>query len=170
MNALLAIRSRRENFLIALLGALAAVALASGCGGAHARDDQDHHDDHDHLEHHVPPHKPPDLAAAIEQIDQRFAALQRRPDQGSAQQWQELLDIVRWLPEIAGDSDLPEAEWNVVNRVSGELTPLVERHCAQAAAAEPLAPAALAASIGKATQQLRKLATPSTTSPEHGHD
>ena len=26
-----------------------------------------------------------------------------------------MLDVTRWLPEIAADSDLPEEEWNIVN-------------------------------------------------------
>jgi hypothetical protein len=40
-----------------------------------------------------------------------------------------LIDDVRWLPEIAGDSDMPEADWNLVNRVSQQLVDFVEPEC-----------------------------------------
>ena len=33
----------------------------------------------------------------------------------------ELLDVVRWLPDLAGDSDMSETDWNVVSDASNKL-------------------------------------------------
>ena len=38
----------------------------------------------------------------------------------------EQLDIARWLPRIAGDSDLSESDWSTVSEVSDKLVPVLE--------------------------------------------
>ena len=83
-----------------------------GCGSSeHA----EAHDDDQHLEHFVPHHKSPNYAEAVEQIAHRAKHLSDHAGHGhddEAQEFQELLDIVNWIPELAADSDLNEADWN----------------------------------------------------------
>jgi hypothetical protein len=105
-----------------LLLAVLNTIITSGCQRASATGEE-------HLEHHVPPHKPPNLSSAIDQIERRFESLVHGPgirDAEAATQLQELIDIVRWLPEIAGDSDLPEEQWNAVDEVSQQLWPRLQ--------------------------------------------
>ncbi len=95
---------------VCLVGLVAAAGM--GCGSAA-------HDDH--LEHHVPEHKPHDLVDAVDEIEKRWQGLETawktNPGQNS-EALSELIDIIRWLPEVAGDSDLPESDWNTVNGIS----------------------------------------------------
>jgi hypothetical protein len=120
-----------------LIFAFAVPFLTGGCGRAGAHDDR--------LEHHVPPHKPANLAAAAEAIPRRWKLLETIGTAGNPEarheRWQELLDIVRWLPELAGDSDLPEEHWNRVNAISqqliAQLQPAVQRLATDPHAALP---------------------------------
>lgn len=81
-----------------------------------------HHEEEGHLEHHVPHHRPSDYSSAVDQIARRFGKL---AESGTAQlpetQWAELQDIVRWLPEIAADSDMRRSQWEQVDRHAEEL-------------------------------------------------
>jgi hypothetical protein len=108
-------------FLALLLAACASVVAGCSADPAHGDD----HDHDDHLEHHVPEHKPPDLESAAREIPRRWVELESGQSAADAhergEQLHELLDIVRWLPEVAGDSDLPEGPWNRVNAISREL-------------------------------------------------
>lgn len=97
---------------------IAAALILAGCGRAAA--------DHDeHLEHHVPPHRPANFAAATAAIPRRWHTLEIIGQAGDPaaqrQRLDELLDIIRWLPELAGDSDLPEEPWDRVNALAQEL-------------------------------------------------
>ena len=38
----------------------------------------------------------------------------------------EMVDIARWLPEIAADSDMPEDQWNEVDAHAAELSDMLE--------------------------------------------
>ena len=108
----------KKCIAIGLLAVLAFIA-SPGCHRATATD-------HDHLEHHVPPHKPANVAAAIDQIEHRFEAMahgERTRGSERVTELKELVDIVRWLPEIAGDSDLREPQWNTVDQISEKLWP-----------------------------------------------
>lgn len=82
-----------------------------GCSGSEVADaDEDHH-----LEHFVPHHKPANFAAAVEDIEHRAQHLSDHAGHGHADEgdeFQELVDIVNWIPELAADSDLNEADWN----------------------------------------------------------
>jgi MoxR-like ATPase len=110
------------------------LVIVAGCGrsakhNTTASVGQADDDDDDH-EHHVPAHRPRDFPHAVERIRELHRAIQRAlatsDREAAAAQLSELMDDVRWLPEIAGDSDMPEAEWNEVNRISRELANLVE--------------------------------------------
>ena len=91
-------------------------------------------------EHHTPAHKPADYSAAVTQLGKLHEEIvggRARPA-GELDVFTELGDVVRWLPELAADSDLPEEPWNRVARTSDELLVLVaqiqaaprdQRHC-----------------------------------------
>ena len=92
-----------------------------GCGGSEVADA---HDDDHHLEHFVPHHKPANYAEAVEEIEHRAQHLSDHAGHGhadEAEEFQELLDIVNWLPELAADSDLNEADWNKANSAATTL-------------------------------------------------
>lgn len=76
----------------------------------------------DHLEHHVPAHKPGSFAKAVEQLEIRDPSQPsgREPADPAAQQ-AEWLDIIRWLPELAAETDLRRADWDAVQRASLQL-------------------------------------------------
>ncbi len=78
-------------------------------------------DDHDHAGHHAPAHKPKDLPEAVKRLRELNHKVELMVAAGKRQSLVEdrtlpiALDIATWLPEIAGDSDLPERPWNTVN-------------------------------------------------------
>lgn len=106
------------------------LVVVAGCAGSSSNADEE-----ERLEHHIPAHKPTSFARAIPELDRRFhdpalGAGTKRVDP----RWSELADIVRWLPELAADSDLRRQDWERVQQLTGELS----RHLQQweAAAAE----------------------------------
>lgn len=82
----------------------------------------------DHLEHeHFPAHWPSTIFAASD----RLVALK-----GHSGQWtntegvsveRELVDLIRWLPELTADSDLNESDFDRIDSWSSRLAPLLER-------------------------------------------
>jgi hypothetical protein len=101
-----------------LLGLLCCVGLLScGCNAS------PEHEEHAH--HEIPEHRPRDFPHAALRIRHRFnqfsKLLEIRDDELVIRKFNELQDIVRWLPELAGESDLPEAEWNEVQNISRSL-------------------------------------------------
>ena len=107
----------RQTAAAGWLAALLA-ALAAGCGRSSPHDD--------HLEHHTPAHKPAEFSAAVREVQRRATALAGGDAAANEPDLHELLDILRWLPELAGDSDLPEADWNRVSETAGQLIALYE--------------------------------------------
>ena len=114
-------RGRGAAASLRLLPMLVVLALAAG-GGCHR-------DAHEEPEHHVPAHRPADYPTAVarlEELHRKFlagepAATAMEPN-GTAREavaidpFDEFHDVARWLPELAGDSDLAEAEWVRVER------------------------------------------------------
>ena len=95
----------------ALVAALFLLLLNCGCNDSQA----DAHTDDHHLEHFVPHHKPANLAESVDEIEHRCEHLAGHAGHGhddEADEFQEILDIVNWIPELAADSDLDEAKWN----------------------------------------------------------
>jgi hypothetical protein len=71
--------------------------------------------------HGIPAHKPKTFAAAIETLSDR---LRGWPESGDGIDREELAivtDIVRWLPELAADTDLRRADWEQVLAISGRF-------------------------------------------------
>jgi hypothetical protein len=98
---------------------VAAVAFAIvGCAAAQSEEE-------DHAHHHTPEHKPADFPSAVSILHLRRTRLLAPKTGTDPEQFaikrEEYLDIVRWLPELAGDSDMSESSWNVVDAASREL-------------------------------------------------
>ena len=74
-------------------------------------------------EHHHPAHKPATFPSAVE----RLLALQVEIRQGTSRPtgqidvFSEAYDIVRWLPDLAADSDLKEESWNRIDHVARQM-------------------------------------------------
>jgi hypothetical protein len=96
---------------LVLLGSL--LFLTTGCHGSHGEE----------AEHHTPAHKPADFAAAVDRLLALHVEISngrpRAPEQMDV--FAEAHDIVRWLPELAADSDLSEAPWNNVYETARRL-------------------------------------------------
>lgn len=89
------------------------------------------HEEHDHEhDHGIPEHKPTTFAEAVKQLPRRHKRVAGELRAGhadhAAEQIQQLLDLVRWLPELAGDTDLKKAEWETVQQISAELETLTQ--------------------------------------------
>lgn len=69
--------------------------------------------------HHIPAHLPADFDQALTRVEQLVAhlkdgvSLEKMPTEVNVET--ELRDVVRWLPELAAQSDLKEADWNIVD-------------------------------------------------------
>lgn len=102
---------------------LCMISLAA-CRGEH---DPEHDHDHDHAEHVVPAHKPrsfPEAVRRLRELHEQVASGQAEPERSKTLAI--FLDIATWLPEIAADSDMPEAPWNQVDDLARSLLARVE--------------------------------------------
>lgn len=83
-------------------------------------------------EHHVPEHMPESFPAGIAALATR---LDRLPPDGGAvgDERDEFRDIVGWLPKLAADSDLAEAEWDAIHRRLVKLDELTDPDIADTA-------------------------------------
>lgn len=101
---------------------VAALAMIAGCGAASSDGgpksaggvDAEHATYEDH-EHETPAHKPISFPDGVAELINRHAAL-KSPAIGTTpdrhrRRFQELREIIGWLPAMAADSDLSEAEW-----------------------------------------------------------
>jgi hypothetical protein len=89
------------------------------------------HEEHDHEhDHGIPDHKPTNFAEAVNQLLRRQKRVAGELKAGhadhAAEQIQQLLDLVRWLPELAGDTDLKQADWEAVQQIAAELETLTQ--------------------------------------------
>ncbi len=98
-----------------------------------------------HVGHFIPPHRPADLGAAWHRIEQlttlisdngtipNWRDVARRDPHVSLTEleklpttaWDELIDVVGWLPDLAIDSDLPETVWQTISEQSGAMAKLL---------------------------------------------
>lgn len=105
-----------------------------GCGGSATA----HHDEEE--DHHIPPHRPKDLAAAVVQLEERPTALLKAietKDSQGATLFSELRDIVRWVPEIAADSDMPKQPWDEVHAAALKMEELLPQDLAGVSELKP---------------------------------
>ena len=104
--ALLAVRLK----LIAGLAML--VCISTGC--QNSKQSLYEEIDHDH-----PEHWPSDLADTAAKIDQRLQRIVQ--DSSNAEATAELKDLISWCPELAGDTDLTEQQWQPIFDLSETL-------------------------------------------------
>jgi len=137
---------------LTLFAGLCLLGSLSGCVRSEADADDDHH-----LEHFVPHHKPANFADAVEDIEHRAEHLSDHAGHGhddEAHEFQELLDVVNWIPELAADSDLNEADWNTANAAASSIvTELQQRRAADGS----LSLQDLSAAIDTQVQSLQSL-------------
>jgi hypothetical protein len=88
---------------------------------------ESHHHDHDEFhqhDHYVPAHKPHTFAegvASLREHHEQIIAGKAGDTESPERVLNILIDLARWLPELAADSDMPEGRWNRVNAASGTL-------------------------------------------------
>lgn len=78
--------------------------------------------------HDLPAHRPVSFAAAVEDLPRRLAMLEATSNSEHSarlEQLHELEDILRWLPELASDSDLRKSDWEKATKASSELEDLL---------------------------------------------
>jgi hypothetical protein len=91
------------------------LSLPTGCSRATGVGEED-----EHLEHFIPPHKPQTFRELVDELSKRVTHLSGATDPSSAE-LQELRDIIDWIPELAADSDLLKADWELAERTGKEL-------------------------------------------------
>ena len=115
---------------------LLASALLAGCGQSPG-ETGDVYVDHEH--EHRPAHHPESFPAAVAGLRVRLPVAANGHARGAA----EAAEIVGWMPELAADSDLSEAQWEPLAAGARALEPLLSRVAAGDAAALTEANAAL---------------------------
>ena len=126
---------------------LLVVVTAGGCAGSVADGEEEAHT--------LPEHHPRTVRRAVIDIGQRGAALTSGMLDASNRESQRrhLLDIVRWLPELAADTELGRRDWERVKDSAGDLA----RELESSAETDPRASgreAALSAALGAAMKTL----------------
>jgi hypothetical protein len=107
------------------LAIICLIALA-GCQAENSPGDANGHDE-DHAGHIIPAHKPknfPDAVRRLRDLNDQFLHHGDTGESNSSIDPKSVgiaLDIANWLPEIAGDSDMPEGPWNEVNMRSARI-------------------------------------------------
>gem|GEM_PF-2557375 len=71
-------------------------------------------------EHGILPHKPHNFAKAVSEVQRRGRELLNSGTRSDAA-LSEWFDIIGWLPELAGDTELKRADWDKVARVTTQL-------------------------------------------------
>lgn len=137
----------RNAMVTALLFGAAATLFQSGCWRATESSPAD-----DHLEHHVPEHRPRSFSQGVTQIERRLALITAGPADSNddfEQQATELREILEWIPDLAGDSDMKKAEWDQVNAAARELLHEYNRALPQWRTGSPSAGSALTAPLAR---------------------
>jgi hypothetical protein len=78
----------------------------------------------DEAEHERPAHKPYSVSAAVERLEQLHGIILSEaaiPQDRHIDVFAEYIDVVRWLPELAADSDLSRERWEQIDRRAAEL-------------------------------------------------
>ncbi len=93
-------------------------------------------DVYDHEE--IPAHKPLHFAAAIDALQKKMALGTWTPEDFSV-----ITDLVKWIPELAAESDLLEAEWSQINDLAKRFQKTLQALQTSTAPAKDRAPANL---------------------------
>ena len=104
-------------WVVAIVGGLTAGCDFAQWNGSEAETEK--------LVHHIPDHRPATYGDAVEQVKRRHAELQAKiaatTSEPLERDLKELIDILTWLPEIAADSELKKADWDMANGGSRKL-------------------------------------------------
>jgi len=145
------------------------LSCLSGCGSS----EHTNGGDDDHLEHFVPAHKPANFSRAVEEIRHRAEHLTAHAVHGhddEPAEFQELLDIVNWLPELTADSDLNEADWNTASTAAQSIAEkLGKRRTADGSLSLQELPSAIVTEM-QTLQALVSAAGKPEPAMHHGHD
>ncbi len=112
---------------ILMLQALVLLIHFAGCGPSAVDSPTDQSKAGSSLEesHGVAAHKPHSFGEAVEALETRVIALSTTDSagdqEGMSTKFAELADIVRWLPELAADSDLGRKDWTTAQGVAKRL-------------------------------------------------
>ncbi len=118
---------KRQSRLPATLIAIGILATVSGCRNGQSPGEAASHHDDEPAGHVIPAHKPKDFPSAVRRLREWNGQIASNLLEGKARSLVEdktlsmTLDIANWLPEIAADSDMPEAPWNQVNDLAATL-------------------------------------------------
>jgi hypothetical protein len=109
------LKCQRVYALLRATVLILAAVMAGGCAAPAG--------DHEEDAHALPEHHPRTFRRAVVDIGHRGGVLTSGMLEGP--QWElqrrQLLDIVRWLPELAADTDLGRRDWERVNDVARTL-------------------------------------------------
>ena len=124
-------------------------------------------DESEHVHHSFPDHKPANLQDAVAAISSRAHVLAHHGGKRQSGEFQEFVEIVKWVPELAADSDLDKTDWESANAAADRMLSQAESQAVQLADLED--------AIGDELKQLRDLVSKAGT-PEpdlmhrgHGH-
>jgi hypothetical protein len=96
------------NHFTFVLACLALLISVTGCGEKTTVGSESE----EHLEHFVPPHKPASYSDLVKSLRDRIDQVSAGGTPSETQKT-ELLDVIRWIPEIAANSDLHKSDWEV---------------------------------------------------------
>lgn len=96
------------NHFTVVLACLALLISVTGCGEKTTVGSESE----EHLEHFVPPHKPASYSDLVKSLRDRIDQVSAGGTPSETQKT-ELLDVIRWIPEIAANSDLRKSDWEV---------------------------------------------------------
>ncbi len=101
-----------------------ALALGMGCSPSSEKGDADGNPFYGH-DHDLPETRPSDYGAGVQQLHELHRLVLAEISHNDLDDAREVIETIRetlqWLPEVAGDSDMPEAQWNRVYERSPEL-------------------------------------------------
>lgn len=71
------------------------------------------------MDHELPSHWPNSMDDAAQKIELRLGRMGIKESQ--KENYLELVDLIEWVPEVAADTDLPEADWVPIYELSETL-------------------------------------------------
>ncbi|MEZ6048918.1 MAG: hypothetical protein R3C11_25735 [Planctomycetaceae bacterium] len=126
----------RGFVVIPLLLLALILVILSGCENANSASSNGEssphpkEDEHDHEHSHGPAYKPKNFKKAVHEIDHRLEHMREDIEHDHldhvADELPKLKEFINWLPELAGDTDMQEQEWNEVKSISQEMLVICE--------------------------------------------
>lgn len=78
-----------------------------------------------HVHHEFPQHRPGNLQEAVASVAHRSHDLAHHGGQRNTREFSEFVDVIRWIPEMAADSDLKQAQWETARQAAERIENLV---------------------------------------------